>query len=192
MGCSTNGSSVPGSKLSGQVALVSYINDPLGSFLDSLCRELVPGAKPHAHISILPPRPLSCEPTCASQEIARLTEEFQPFDVTLGDVEVFPVSHVIYVSIAHGHEHLRRLHSVLNHGQAQYRECFPYHPHVTLAQELSLEAVPGKLELARKRWRGSEHDHVVHINTLSFVQNLNSDWVDLQELPLGNASAVLV
>ncbi len=117
-------------------------------------------------------------------------EEFKPFDVVLGDVEVFPVSHVIYVSIARGREHLRHLHSVLNKGQAQHRECFPYHPHVTLAQELSLEVVPGKLELARKRWRDSGLDRVVRVDTLSFVQHQDCQWVDLQELPLG--SAVLV
>ena len=171
--------------------MVSYIVDPLGSFLDSLCRELVPGAKPHAHISILPPRPLSCEPQCACQDLCKRIEEFQPFDVILGDVEVFPVSHVIYVSILHGQDRLRRLHSVLNHGRTQYNECFPYHPHVTLAQELSPEVVPGKLDYARHRWRDSSHDRVVRIENLSFVQNQDCSWVDLQDIALGS-SAILV
>ena len=168
--------------------MVSYIGDPLGSFLDSLCRELVPGAKPHAHISVLPPRPLACEPLCASQEIAKLIEEFKPFDVLLGEVEIFPTSHVIYVSIARGHEHLRHLHRTLNLGKAEFKECFPYHPHVTLAQEMSPEIVPGKAEFARRRWQESGLNRVVHIDTLSFVQNQDSCWVDLQDIALGTAA----
>ena len=40
-------------------ALVSYIPDPLRRFLDDLRRELVPGCVPAAHVTVLPPRPLS-------------------------------------------------------------------------------------------------------------------------------------
>ena len=36
-------------------ALVVYIPDPLGRFLDDLRRELVPHYNPHAHVSVLPP-----------------------------------------------------------------------------------------------------------------------------------------
>src|ERR1039458_6592237 len=39
-------------------ALVIYLSDPLGGFLDDLRLEMVPGCNPHAHISVLPPRPL--------------------------------------------------------------------------------------------------------------------------------------
>jgi hypothetical protein len=42
-------------------ALVIYIGDPLGRFLDDLRRELSPQCNPHAHVSVLPPRPLSVD-----------------------------------------------------------------------------------------------------------------------------------
>lgn len=188
MGCS-NGSTVPGFRLSGQVALVSYIREPLGSYLDGLCRELVPDCRPRAHVSVLPPRPLTCEPNCASDELQKLLESTPPFDLVLGEVEVFPVSHVIYVSIAQGQEHLRHLHRALNHGAAKYQEMFPYHPHVTLAQDLGAGEVPGKLECARHRWRESPHDRTVHVDQLSFVQHQDGRWVDLQDILLGSYPA---
>lgn len=184
MGSCSNGSPVPGSRLFGHVALVSYIPDPLGSFLDGLCRELVPAAKPHAHVSILPPRPLPCEPDCAAAELRKLLEDIAPFDLVLGDVQIFPVSHVIYVSIAHGKERLRQLHNLLNKGLSKYTEVFPYHPHVTLAQELSEESAQSKVEIARRRWMEYPHSRVVHIDALSFVQNQNCDWIDLLDIRL--------
>ena len=39
-----------------QFALVIYIPDPLGRFLDDLRRELAPDCVPHAHVSVLPPQ----------------------------------------------------------------------------------------------------------------------------------------
>jgi 2'-5' RNA ligase len=138
---------------------------------------------------VLPPRPLPCEPNCAGSELQKLLESTPSFDLVLGEVEVFPVSHVIYVSIAHGQDHLRHLHRTLNRGLAKYQELFPYHPHVTLAQDLGTGEVPGKLECARKRWRESPHDRKVHVDMLSFVQYQDGRWVDLQDIRLGASPA---
>ncbi len=44
-----------------QFALVSYIPDPLGNFLDRLRLDLVPGCSPHAHVTVLPPRPICAD-----------------------------------------------------------------------------------------------------------------------------------
>ena len=56
-------------------ALVSYIPDPLGAFLDDLRLKLAPKCKPHAHITILPPRPICAEPHIAIQEIRSLAAD---------------------------------------------------------------------------------------------------------------------
>ena len=40
-------------------ALVSYIPEPLAGFLDRLRQELVPNCFLRAHVTILPPRPIS-------------------------------------------------------------------------------------------------------------------------------------
>src|ERR1035438_9490908 len=54
-------SQIPAEERLNVFALVIYIHDPLGSFLDDLRRQLVPGCNPHAHVSVLPPRPLAVD-----------------------------------------------------------------------------------------------------------------------------------
>src|SRR5271157_2088842 len=117
-------------------ALVSYIPEPLAGFLDRLRRELVPNCFLSAHITILPPRPLSCSPEVAWNSIRSIAPHFSPFDVELAALEVFPISDVIYVEIGAGGDRLKEMHAVLNTDCLSCHENFPYHPHVTLAQEL--------------------------------------------------------
>ncbi len=63
MGFNPNGvlSRVPAEQRLNVFALVIYIPDPLGRFLDDLRTALVPGCNPHAHVSVLPPRPLAVD-----------------------------------------------------------------------------------------------------------------------------------
>src|SRR5260370_3132475 len=94
------------SALSGQdqlnaFALVTYIPDPLGKFLDDLRRELVPGCVPHAHVTILPPRPLSAAPLAAIEAVRSRISDFSAFPMLAGEVAVFPISDVVYLSILH-------------------------------------------------------------------------------------------
>src|SRR5258706_12924943 len=127
-------------------ALVSYLPEPLRSFLDSLRCDLVPACQAKAHVTILPPRPLSATPRDAWEELRERLVEFPPFEIELGDVEIFPVTDVIYIGLARGARDLCRMHQSLNIGQVQWREPFEYHPHVTLAQQLEPCGVEGALE----------------------------------------------
>ena len=129
MGCNTNGGAPT------QFALVSYIADPLGLFLDRLRLEMVPGCKPHAHVTILPPRPVSGQASVAAEELERRLNGFSAFEVGLGDIAVFPASHVIFLSIEKGATELREMYATLNRGNVAFEEPFPYHPHITLAQK---------------------------------------------------------
>ena len=61
----------PGERLN-VFALVIYIPGPLGKFLDDLRRELVPSYNPHAHVSVLPPRPLAVDWRLASDQARAL------------------------------------------------------------------------------------------------------------------------
>ena len=76
-------------------------------------------------------------------------------------VEVFPVTDVIYIEIGAGlgtlpaalrDEHVARWIS---------QEPFPYHPHITLAQEIPHERVARMTELARRRW--AEYSGLPHV-----------------------------
>src|SRR5712672_3209674 len=102
MGFDPNGvlSRIPAEQRLNVFALVIYIPDPLGRFLDELRRELVPGCNPHAHVSVLPPRPLGIDWQLASEQVRRCASHRQPFDVTLGAIGMFPVTNVIYIELA--------------------------------------------------------------------------------------------
>ena len=67
-----------------QFALVTYIPDPLGRFLDDLRLELTPGCNPHAHVTILPPRPLHADLKETIRQIADDVRVGAPFRIELG------------------------------------------------------------------------------------------------------------
>src|SRR5579862_4587521 len=92
-----------------QFALVAYIPDPLGRFLDDLRLELIPGCRPHAHVTVLPPRPLHHE---IAETVHQLGEELKcatPFRVDLGDIQIFDTSHVVYLGVTRGYTELLQL-----------------------------------------------------------------------------------
>jgi len=167
-------------------ALVSYIPDPLGWFLDHLRRELVPGCDPHAHVSVLPPRPLAVSWQTASAEAAALTADWAPFDVELTEISVFPVTGVVYLEVGRGSDELRRMHAAMNTTSLAFQEPFPYHPHITLAQELPLDQVPGVRDLAARRWREYADRRSFSAAHAVLVQNtLDNQWIDLARYDLG-------
>jgi 2'-5' RNA ligase len=179
-------------------ALVAYLPEPLAGFVNAVRRELDPACRLRAHITILPPRELSCDPEAASREIQRVIGQARAFRVSIGPIKVFPRSEVIHLSIDEGMEPLRELHGQLNQGCAKAPELWPYHPHVTLAQDLEPAAVAAATDLAVRRWREYSGPRSFALEHLTFVrQTLHSKapaengstkpnpWVDIQtwELP---------
>jgi hypothetical protein len=188
MGTETNGahcSTVVEERLN-VFALVIYIPDPLGRFLDDLRRDLVPACRPHAHVSVLPPRPLAVDWHSASEQVRTLTDGWAPFEIELGEVEIFPVTDVIYIEVGAGSEELRRMHTAMNSGSLEFREPFRYHPHVTLAQEIAHGDVAPIHEQARHRWRDYKGPRSFRAERAAFVQNtLDNCWIDLAGYSLG-------
>jgi 2'-5' RNA ligase len=177
---------VPAEERLNVFALVIYIADPLGAFLDDLRRELVPQYNPHAHVSVLPPRPISSDWRPASEQARSLTEGWQPFDVELTEIGIFPVTNVVYVEVGNGAAELESMHRAINTGPLGFDEPFAYHPHVTLAQEIPLDHVAEVHELARKRWREFHGKRTFRAERTTFVQNtLGNCWIDLAEYSLG-------
>jgi len=167
-------------------ALVIYLPDPLGRFLDDLRRDLVPACRPHAHVSVLPPRPLAVDWHTASEQVRMLTDGWAPFEIELGEIEIFPVTDVIYIEVGAGSEELRRMHTAMNSGPLEFREPFRYHPHVTLAQEIAHADVGPIHELARQRWREYNGPRSFRAERAAFVQNtLDNCWIDLARYSLG-------
>src|SRR5436190_22525291 len=105
-------------------ALVVYIPDPLGGFLDDLRRELVPGCLPHAHVTILPPRPLGQDIGAAIEQARSIVSEFAPFEIVAGEVEIFPETDVVYIGIKQGEREMREMYHALNQGALAFKEPF--------------------------------------------------------------------
>ena len=177
---------VPAEERLNVFALVIYIPDPLGRFLDDLRRELAPASNPHAHVSVLPPRPLAVDWQAASGQARALTERWAPFEIELTGLRIFPVTNVIYLEIGAGAEDLRRMHAAMNAGALEFEEPFPYHPHITLAQEIPHQEVRSIYELAQRRWREYRGSGVFRAERTVFVQNTQDNgWLDLAEYSLG-------
>jgi 2'-5' RNA ligase len=162
-------------------ALISYLPEPLGSFLDSLRCELVPRCQAKSHVTVLPPRPLATGlPESAWRDLNDSLDGFPPFRVELSSIEVFKGTNVIYLSVGAGFRELEQMHAALNQGPLQFAEPYLYHPHVTLAQELSPEQVESSVALARRRWREFPYSHSFTVERLTFVQNtVENRWADL-------------
>jgi 2'-5' RNA ligase len=129
----------------GCFALVSYIPDPLGSFLQGL-REVLPnGDSSEAHITLLPPRPLKLSVETASKQARTILRQFPPFEVELSKVRRFPETKFLYLDLGEGNSMIHNLHDALNKGDLFDSEEFEFRPHLTLGGPVS----PGILDSAQ-------------------------------------------
>lgn len=169
-----------GAKPINSFALVTYMNEPLRSFLDDLRQELVASCRIQSHVTLLPPRPINSPSEVAWEQTANHLREVSAFRLGLGDVEVFPVTNVIYLGVTEGRDELIRLHRELNTRHLEFQEPYQYHPHLTLAQTLEPHQVNATLELARRRWAEFQHPRTFTVERFTFVQNTEQNhWLDL-------------
>ncbi len=173
---------------SARYALVAYIRDPVGEFVERLRRELHP-ALPHlaAHLTVLPPRSLRGSERSAMEALEEVCSRVEPFQVSLGEVETFiPVTPTVFLRVCHAAQRMRELHDLLNaHGLAVQEE-WPYMPHMTIAKLSTEEEAHQAYLVARKRWAEFEGSHYVEVRELTFVREQEANrWVDLGGLPLG-------
>ena len=195
MGSETNGTrgGAPARTLLNVFALVIYIPGPLGRFLDDLRRELVPNDNPRAHVSVLPPRPLAAESEweAARDQARALAGRGAAFQVEATGVHVFPVTDVIYIDVGKGEAELRQMHEAMDSQRLAWQEPYPYHPHITLAQDVPGDRVREIQELAEARWREFDGPKWFVADRVTFVRNSTGNhWVDLAEFPLGEVTPV--
>ena len=189
---------IPGAVSVNLYALVGYIPAPLGEFLDGLRGQLVPGCNLRSHISLLPPRPIISSHTEAWKQIARMSDQTQRFRIELGDVQIFPETSVIYIGLAKGSEQLFQVHHKLNQDTLKFKEPFPYHPHITLAQKFPAEKLPRLREIAVSEWNNCGLTRGFDVEVITFVQNLRlpgfdqngqpeNQWIDIGSCSLSAA-----
>lgn len=173
-----------------QFALVGYIPEPLGSFLSNLRTELVPHCHLQSHVTLLTPRPLASPTWTLIEELRREASRLSSFEVELGSPEVFPVTNVIYLSIARGREEIVAIHDRLARDMFSYKEPYPFHPHITLAQEIPEDAVTDLFTRACERWERWPHSRAFRVEELVFVRNVNMrGWEDLSTHRLNSIPA---
>ena len=174
-------------------ALVAYVHNALGDFVEGLRSELHP---PHshlpAHITVLPPRPLSGSEAQAIELVEQVCAEVRPFEVVMGGVENFmPKTPTVFIRVAHAAYRMRELHDHLNIDGLRYEEPWPYMPHLTIVKVETNEAAEAAAEIARQRWAAYAGSKRILIEELTFVRQGErvDEWIDVAPVPLGRRLA---
>jgi 2'-5' RNA ligase len=171
-------------------ALVAYVRNPVGEFVERLRRELHPEL-PHlaAHLTILPPRALQSTEPAAREVLEEVCSEIEPFEVTLGDVETFvPVTPTVFIRVAYAAYRLRELHDRLNTTMFGCPEQWPYMPHLTIVKMSTEQQAKEAYRIAHDRWARFEGSRSIRVSELTFVREQEPNcWRDLAGVPLGRA-----
>src|SRR5436309_5913909 len=171
-------------------ALVAYVRNPVGEFVESLRKELHPEL-PHlaAHVTLLPPRLLAGTESAAIETMEELCKDVDPFEVSLGEVETFvPVTPTVFIRVAHAAYRMRELHDRLNVKTLAAEEEWPYMPHLTIVKMSAEEQAQRAFMTARDRWAEFEGGRHIEGKELTFVREEEQNrWVDLAGVPLGSS-----
>ncbi len=118
------------------------IPEPFGSAIDLARKGYEPsmGRMP-AHITLLPPVDVDSEVMPGVIEhLSTVASRCAPFDVELHGTGTFqPVSPVVFISLARGISSCERVEAAVRSAVLDVESRFPYHPHVTLAHDVSDE-----------------------------------------------------
>ena len=90
------------------------------------------------HVTLLPPTPVTTDDLGRiEQHLTAAADACPPFVMHLSGTGTFrPTSPVVYVQVARGVSECEVLESAVRTGPLQRDIDFPYHPHVTVAQEI--------------------------------------------------------
>lgn len=171
-----------------QYALVAYVRDELGRFVESLRTELYPEhSHLAAHITVLPPRVI-----CRSEQeaIAELRAALSPegvFEVSLGGIDSFsPTTPTVFIRVDGEVERFRKLHNLLNQGAFCFEEQWRYEPHLTIVKMPGMDQAHGAYRLATARWAAYAGSRRLRVEELTFVRESrqSNHWVDLERFRL--------
>jgi 2'-5' RNA ligase len=171
-------------------ALVAYVRNAVGEFVENLRQELHPDlAHLPAHVTILPPRRLQGGEVSALETLEDICSQAEPFEVSLGDVETFvPVTPTVFIRVAGGDNRMHDLHDRLNTQALASTEEWPYMPHLTIVKVSTEDLAQEAYVFARDRWASFEGSRRILLSELTFVREKEQNhWVDLAGIPLGRS-----
>lgn len=95
------------------------------------------------HVTLLPPTPTEPEDLVdIEKHLAHVAHHSAPFTMHLAGTGTFrPTSPVVFVQVARGVGDCEQLETAIRRGPLERELQFPYHPHVTVAQEISDDAL---------------------------------------------------
>ena len=176
--------------LNPRYALVAYVRNSVGEFVQNLRQELHPDL-PHlpAHLTILPPRYLHGSELSALETLEDICSGVEPFEVVLGEAETFvPVTPTVFIRVAHAAYRMRELHDRLNTQALKCEEEWPYMPHLTIVKLNTEEQAQQAYIIARDRWAEYQGSRRISVRELTFVREEdNNRWTDLAGVPLGRS-----
>ena len=172
---------------SSRYALVTYVRNPVGEFVEQLRRELHPTiAHMPSHLTILPPRELQGTEAAALEFLGVACGRVVPFSVELGDVETFlPTTPTVFIQVKRAAYRMRELHDQLCGGGLSCEESWPYIPHLTILKTEQDEQARAACVVARERWSTFPGKRQIHVEELMFVRENGDGWQDVAPLPLG-------
>ena len=168
-------------------ALVAYVRNPVGEFVEQLRRELHPTlAHMPAHLTILPPRELSGSEGAALEFLEEVCSQVVPFSVELGDVETFlPTTPTVFIQVKRAAYRIRELHDQVCGKGLLCAENWPYIPHLTILKAETDGQARAAEAIARERWAEFPGKRQVFVEQLMFVRENDGAWQDVAQLPLG-------
>jgi len=171
-------------------ALVAYVKNPVGEFVECLRRELHPNL-PHlaAHMTVLPPRFLQGSELSARDMLEDVCSRVEAFRVNLGPVETFvPNTPTVFIRVLGDGHRLTQLHDQLNAKTLACEEEWPYMPHLTIVKMTTEAEARQAYEVACERWAQFSGSRSVSVEELTFVrEDEQKCWVDLAGVPLGRS-----
>jgi 2'-5' RNA ligase len=169
-------------------ALVGYVKSAAGELVENLRRELHPEL-PHlaAHLTLLPPRLLNGSESAALQVLEQICGEVEPFEVSLGEVETFiPVTPTVFIRVDAAASRMCDLHRKLNTQALEFKEEWPYIPHLTIVKMGDEKLAAQARDIATERWAKYAGSRRVLLEKLSFVrEDAQNCWLDLAPVTLG-------
>jgi 2'-5' RNA ligase len=134
------------------------------------------------HVTLLPPTPVAFDVLDRIEaHLAQAATARSPFVMHLLGTGTFrPVSPVVFIQVARGVADCEVLEKVTRSGPLARRLDFPYHPHVTVAQDVPDEA----LDMAYDGLTGFVARFVVERFTL-FERHPDGKWLPRTEFDLG-------
>jgi 2'-5' RNA ligase len=169
-------------------ALVAYVHDAVGEFVEQLRRELHPAiAHMAAHLTILPPRELTGSESAALEFLEDACSRVVPFSVELGEVETFlPTTPTVFIQVKREAYRIRELHDQLCSEGLRCAENWPYVPHLTILKTATDAEASAALTVARQRWAQFAGKRRVQVEKLMFVRENDGCWDDVAPVALGH------